>query len=356
MDAMSALALVFCGYSLITALVLTCTHFRRETYRDAPRARVMGLLFVAALAALQLAHFAYLWAEQTWWLMAWYRCTLFIVAPAAFLFSRALLVVHAKSERNRQDLAHALPAFFAPLLSPELALLAAFSVGAVYLLALARYLWQLRASRANFQVEFALLAGVFVVAILVAGLCVLQTWTMAARFAFFSQTDFFALYSTAIGGGFFFVQLALGLRPQLSQEVHETAQTIQTSQSNYANSTLKQVDCAAMLQQLAELMQEQQLYTDPDLSLADLAAALGLSSHQVSELLNARLGKGFSRYLREQRIAAAKIMLCKEPTASVLSIGLSVGFAAQSSFYEAFREIEGMTPGQYRKLSVSASC
>jgi len=58
----------------------------------------------------------------------------------------------------------------------------------------------------------------------------------------------------------------------------------------------------------------------------------------------------FSRYLRELRVAAAKAMLCDEPSASVLSVGLSVGFTSQSNFYEAFREIEGTTPGQFRKL------
>ena len=67
--------------------------------------------------------------------------------------------------------------------------------------------------------------------------------------------------------------------------------------------------------------------------------------------MNGRLGKGFSRYLREQRIGAAKAMLLDEPSASVLAVGLSVGFTSQSNFYEAFREIEGTTPGQYRKLN-----
>ena len=55
--------------------------------------------------------------------------------------------------------------------------------------------------------------------------------------------------------------------------------------------------------------------------------------------------------VRERRLAAAKAMLVAEPSASVLSVGLSVGFTSQSNFYEAFREIEGMTPGQYRKLN-----
>ena len=43
-------------------------------------------------------------------------------------------------------------------------------------------------------------------------------------------------------------------------------------------------------------------------------------------------------------------MLCAEPSASVLSVGLSVGFSSQSNFYEAFREIEGMTPGALTAL------
>ncbi|HMS06278.1 MAG TPA: helix-turn-helix domain-containing protein, partial [Burkholderiaceae bacterium] len=92
------------------------------------------------------------------------------------------------------------------------------------------------------------------------------------------------------------------------------------------------------------------LYADPDLGLASLAARLDLSAHQLSELVNARLGKSFARYLREQRVAAARQLLRAEPSASVLSVGLSVGFTSQSSFYDAFREIEGTTPGQFRKL------
>jgi AraC-like DNA-binding protein len=29
---------------------------------------------------------------------------------------------------------------------------------------------------------------------------------------------------------------------------------------------------------------------------------------------------------------------------------MSVGFTSQSTFYEAFRELTGMTPGQFRKI------
>jgi transcriptional regulator GlxA family with amidase domain len=110
------------------------------------------------------------------------------------------------------------------------------------------------------------------------------------------------------------------------------------------------VDCTAALICLAELVERERIYVDADMSLPVLAERMALSTHQLSELMNTRLGKGFSRYLREARVAAVKTMLCEELSASVLSVGLSVGFTSQSTFYDAFREIEGMTPGQFRKL------
>ncbi|MBK8676175.1 MAG: AraC family transcriptional regulator [Cellvibrionales bacterium] len=67
---------------------------------------------------------------------------------------------------------------------------------------------------------------------------------------------------------------------------------------------------------------------DPELDLPGLSMRLNASPHQVSELMNSRLGKGILRYLREHRVAAAKVMLCAEPKASVLSVGLSVGFTS----------------------------
>ncbi|MBB5191725.1 AraC-like DNA-binding protein [Silvimonas terrae] len=222
----------------------------------------------------------------------------------------------------------------------DIALPLAFVLGAGYLLWLAYSLYQLRLERTRFRLEMLLLGTVFAIALGVSLLGLVQTAL--------PDKLFYSLYGIAIGLAFFLVQITLDLRPNLSAEVSETVQAA------YASSTLSNVDCAAMLSRLEHLMRVDQIYTDADLSLPALAQHLALSSHQLSELMNTRLGKSFSRYLREQRIAAARTMLSNEPSASVLSVGLSVGFTAQSNFYEAFREIEGMTPGQYRKLALTA--
>jgi AraC-like DNA-binding protein len=96
-------------------------------------------------------------------------------------------------------------------------------------------------------------------------------------------------------------------------------------------------------------MTTSKVYQNETLSLSSLAADLGLSGHQLSELVNTRLGMGFSRYIRERRIAAAKELLVAAPSQSILSISMDTGFRSQSSFYAAFKEVTGQAPGDYRK-------
>lgn len=315
-------ALLFAGYSLICALALAMGHVGRKRYPLQQRAA--GLLLLAALAWLQGCHVAWLYAGLPWPAQPGYRLALFAVAPAFYLFSRPLLDPATPLAASRRGLWHWLPLALALLLPAAAAQGLAFVIGAGYLLWLGYRLYPLRAERDNFRLEISLLGSAFVIACAVALLGLQPGWLPG--------TLFHALYASAIGGALLLVQLALLLRPQLEEEVRDSVQAA------YSHSTLQQVDCDAMLAQLDAL------------NLASLAAELSLSGHQLSELLNSRLGKGFSRYLREVRVAAAQQMLCDEPSASVLSVGLSVGFTSQSNFYEAFREVAGTTPGQYRKL------
>lgn len=333
---MTSIALLFIGFSVFSTVLLAVTHFRMANYAEQPIARRMGVLLVSALAGLQLAHWGWLYLERPWVDTAVYRTLLFAVAPSFWVFSQPLLKPQAIVGFNPRTLIHALPLIIAPWLRGDIALPLAFVVGAAYLMALSRDVYRLRMQRGAYVKEIVLLGAAFAIAVGVAVLGVLQTQL--------PDKLFYILYAMAIGMAFLLVQLAIGLRPHLPVELTDTAKAA------YENSTLTRIDCPAMLDRLAALMTGERIYEQPDLSLGGLAERLGLTPHQLSELINVHLGKNFSRYLREVRVAAAGRMLCAEPSASVLSVGLSVGFSAQSNFYEAFREIEGTTPGQYRKL------
>lgn len=76
-------------------------------------------------------------------------------------------------------------------------------------------------------------------------------------------------------------------------------------------------------------MKEVRLYQNENLNLAMVAEAMNLSVHQLSELVNVQFGMNFSRYIREQRVEAAKTLLAGEPNSSVSAIGLEIGFKTQ---------------------------
>lgn len=334
------LAQLLTGYSLGALLVLALTHFNAQQYPQHPVVRWAGRGLLAALGVLQLVHGAWLWGHGAGMEHPAYGVALLLVAPCFYGLARQVLAPQAPGPRAGQVLLHGAPVASAAVLPLAWTLPLAFGLGSLYLGWLLRRLWTLRAARAQWVREVVLLALASVVGVAVCGLGLLQGGLPG--------TAFFAWYAAAIGVALLLVQLLLGLRPQLAQDVMETAQTV-----SYASTTLSSVDVPAVLERLEALMSAQHRYRDPALSLPSLAQAVGLGAHQLSELLNTRVGKGLGRYLRERRVAAAKQMLLEEPSASVLSVGLAVGFSAQSNFYAAFREIEGSTPGEFRKLRLA---
>jgi AraC-like DNA-binding protein len=334
---LNTIALLFIGYSVFSALLLLITHFRCDNYAGQLLARSMGSLLLLILMALQLCHFAYLQHSADWLHTPIYQVLVFAVAPTFYLFSKPILT--ADTEANWSSLIHVLPLLVAPLLPFTVALPLAFVIGLAYLVWLGRKVYALRAQRQAFRQELYILGSVFIVGCiaLIAGLILPS----------FNESLFIRLYASTIGLAFFLVNFALSLMPRLSNEVTEAART------TYAISTLTNVDCEAALVQLGNLLDQKALFKDPELDLAGLAKQLKLSSHQLSELINTRLGKSFSRYIREYRVEAAEDLLVERPSMPVLTVGLEVGFTSQSNFYEAFKEITGMSPGQYRKINLS---
>ncbi|BCB26685.1 hypothetical protein SKTS_15710 [Sulfurimicrobium lacus] len=332
---MLLLAILLCGYSVFTALVLVSTHFRSESYVGQPLERALGISLILALGGLQLCHFSYLMGHDGVH-GAFYQTLLFGIAPAFYLFSQPL--IRAQIRYSPRQALHLLPLTAAPWLPSSQAWPLAFAIGALYLIGLGRQVYALRAHRHRFHLELGFLAGIFLIAAGVVGLVFLMP--------LISEHAFFMLYASAIGSAFLLLSLALFHAPQMPDRIEEAAR------ETYVSSTLANVDCESTLNRLEQLMQQEQAFENPDLDLPMMAEQLGLSGHQLSELVNVKLGKGFSRYVREYRVNAAKAMLLNEPSASVLSIGMSSGFSSQSNFYTAFREVTGMTPGQFRKFSM----
>lgn len=335
---MDWLALTLIGFSLPAVALLLLAQL--TVYRDVEQpalSRRAGYSLLVGLAMLQVSHAAFLLYSVPVTTMPGYVALLYLVAPTFFLFFRGALQVPGSGRRVM--LLHLLPVLVAPLLDPRVAVPLAFVIGAGYALRLTQLLIGLRTQRRHYRLELAVFCvfGGIALAVLVLG--VLAPW-LSPRWLVLG-------YGTGIGASLFLVLFLLLRFPDLVDTTREAGRAA------YAVSTLVKVDRDAALARLQQAMDGDRLYADENLNLAKLAAALDLTPHQLSELINTGLGIGFSRYLREQRVAAAQRMLRDEPDASVLSVGLAVGFTSQSNFYVAFREITGDVPGRYRKHALS---
>lgn len=330
-------ALVMIGFSLCAAVLLAIAG--ATVYADAqppPIGRASGVMLLAALAALQLAHGQWLLQHAGWAGTRPYVALLFVAAAACFLFFRGALQPR-ESERVWHLLAYA-PAALAAVLPPGVSLPLAFAGGVAGATGLAMLVHRLRAQRARFRLERGMFVAHAAIALTVLLIGLASPWIGFGAFVL--------AYAILIGLGLFAAVYLLLRFPDLPARAVEAVATA------YAASTLARVDREAAVARLRHVMEEERAYLDENLGLASLAAQVELTPHQLSELVNTQFGVGFSRWVREHRVAAAQRMLLAEPDASVLSVGLSVGFTSQSNFYAAFREITGEVPGRYRRQAM----
>ena len=123
----------------------------------------------------------------------------------------------------------------------------------------------------------------------------------------------------------------------------------ETVARRYERSTLAGLDVEGLIAGLEAMVARTALYRRPDCSLNDLARRMGLTRHQVSELLNERMGINFSTFINRFRVEEARGLLESRPELTVLAVALEVGFGNKTSFNEAFRKSTGRTPRDFRK-------
>lgn len=98
---------------------------------------------------------------------------------------------------------------------------------------------------------------------------------------------------------------------------------------------------------------DQNLYLDPGLTLSVLSDKVGISTHELSYVLNNGLGKNFYQFINELRTEEAKSLLLSEDTnhLDMLGIAIRAGFNSKTTFYTTFKKATGITPKEYIKTN-----
>ena len=111
---------------------------------------------------------------------------------------------------------------------------------------------------------------------------------------------------------------------------------------------------AARLRKIKELVHAKM---EDDLSLDEMAQAVGLSTAHFARMFRKSTGESPHQFVLRQRLERAKAML-RTPNARVLDVAVACGFKTQQHLAQAFRDLWGVSPTEYRQevIGAEATC
>lgn len=119
----------------------------------------------------------------------------------------------------------------------------------------------------------------------------------------------------------------------------------------YATSPVSKERMAQLITRIEHHLLEEKPWLNPKLSIGDLARALGVPSHHLSQALNEGMSVNFYDLINTYRIDEIKKRLHAGDADmySIAGLARSCGFGSKSSFHRAFKKATGLTPTDYLK-------
>ena len=106
-------------------------------------------------------------------------------------------------------------------------------------------------------------------------------------------------------------------------------------------------DNGELMERITRLMEQEQLFLNPDLKVADVAVELGTHSRTVSDCIKAAYDCSFTQFINNYRVDYVKNLLTDHPDKKIQEVYLAAGFASETSFFRTFKQITGMTPREW---------
>ncbi len=100
---------------------------------------------------------------------------------------------------------------------------------------------------------------------------------------------------------------------------------------------------------ILELLQNEKVYEDPELSLTQVAKRLKTNSSVISKVINQGFQLNFNDFINNYRIEAVKEKLKagEQKTQTLLGIAFDCGFNSKATFNRAFKKVTGQSPKEW---------
>lgn len=165
-------------------------------------------------------------------------------------------------------------------------------------------------------------------------------------FSFIDRVDFFYISLTALVVIFCIVTLAM--RNEVNAHLvkitlDEASEELVAKKVEIKNSTNK-------VEMINAYFLNNKEYLDNTFTIEDLAGAISLSRHEVSEIINHQMNTSFYQLLAKYRIDYAKGLLLERQNLTIEAIVGECGFSSKSTFNKYFKMFVGKTPSVYRNI------
>lgn len=111
---------------------------------------------------------------------------------------------------------------------------------------------------------------------------------------------------------------------------------------------LNEADRQHILDKIHRVMNDQQVFLDEDLRIAQLAGLVHEPGYLVSKAINEGLGCNFFEFVNRYRVQKAEQLLSSTDH-KILAIAFDSGFSNKTRFNRTFKRFKGTTPSEYRR-------
>lgn len=103
------------------------------------------------------------------------------------------------------------------------------------------------------------------------------------------------------------------------------------------------------LEALQKVMQHDQMYLNPELTLNEVVKTTGIPQKTISAALNQHAGKSFNEFVNEYRIEEVKRRLSGSypEHLTITGIAFECGFNSQATFQRTFKQFTGFSPTEF---------
>ncbi|WP_163409931.1 helix-turn-helix domain-containing protein [Flavobacterium ajazii] len=125
----------------------------------------------------------------------------------------------------------------------------------------------------------------------------------------------------------------------------------QAEKIKYEKSGLDSTELLAIHKNLTNLMENEKLYKNAELTLAELSQKLKVHPNILSQVINSVEQRNFYDYINYQRVEEFKkiITLPENQKFTLLSLAFECGFNSKTAFNRNFKKVTGLSPSEYLK-------